>query len=62
MSCKNAATSSNLDLENCAVEIAPRQGFVVPKGVMHRTRAQRRTVIIMVQTLQSYRQENDHCS
>jgi mannose-6-phosphate isomerase-like protein (cupin superfamily) len=31
------------------VELAPRQGFVVPRKVMHRTRAQERTVILMVE-------------
>jgi mannose-6-phosphate isomerase-like protein (cupin superfamily) len=31
------------------VELAPRQGFVVPKGVLHRTRAPQRTVILMVE-------------
>jgi mannose-6-phosphate isomerase-like protein (cupin superfamily) len=38
-----------IDLEDRVVELAPRQGFVVPKGVMHRTRAPQRTVIIMVE-------------
>ncbi len=38
-----------IDLEGRTVEIAPRQGFVVPKGVMHRTRAPERTVILMVE-------------
>ncbi len=38
-----------IDLEGCTVELAPRQGFVVPKGVMHRTRAPERTVILMVE-------------
>lgn len=28
-----------IDLEGRTVELGPRQGFVVPKGVMHRTRA-----------------------
>ena len=28
-----------IDLEGRTVELAPRQGFVVPKGVVHRTRA-----------------------
>ena len=32
------------------VELAPRQGFVVPKGVIHRTRAPERTVILMIET------------
>ena len=31
------------------VELSPRQGFVVPKGILHRTRAPRRTVILMVE-------------
>jgi mannose-6-phosphate isomerase-like protein (cupin superfamily) len=31
------------------VELAPRQGFVVPKGLVHRTRAPERTVILMVE-------------
>ena len=31
------------------VTLAPRQGFVVPKGVVHRTRARQRTVILMVE-------------
>jgi mannose-6-phosphate isomerase-like protein (cupin superfamily) len=38
-----------IDLEDKTVELAPRQGFVVPKGVRHRTRAPRRTVILMVE-------------
>jgi len=32
------------------VELLPREGFVVPKGVVHRTRAPERTVILMVET------------
>ncbi len=38
-----------IDLEGKTVELAPRQGFVVPKGVRHRTRAPQRTVILMVE-------------
>ena len=38
-----------IDLENRVVELNPRQGFVVPKGVPHRTRAPQRTVILMVE-------------
>ena len=38
-----------IDLEGRTVELSPRQGFVVPKGVMHRTRAPQRTVILMVE-------------
>src|ERR1700723_607742 len=36
-----------IDLEGRTVELAPRQGFVVPKGVMPRTRALQRTGILM---------------
>jgi mannose-6-phosphate isomerase-like protein (cupin superfamily) len=38
-----------IDLEDRVVELAPWQGFVVPKGVLHRTRAPQRTVILMVE-------------
>ena len=38
-----------IDLEGRTVELGPRQGFVVPKGVTHRTRAPERTVILMVE-------------
>ncbi len=38
-----------VDLEDRTVELEPRQGFVVPKGVVHRTRAPERTVILMVE-------------
>jgi mannose-6-phosphate isomerase-like protein (cupin superfamily) len=36
-----------IDLEDRTVELSSRQGFVVPKGVVHRTRASRRTIILM---------------
>lgn len=32
------------------VELGPREGFVVPKGVRHRTRAPERSVILMLET------------
>jgi mannose-6-phosphate isomerase-like protein (cupin superfamily) len=32
------------------VELRPREGFVVPKGVVHRTRAPERSVILMIET------------
>ena len=38
-----------IDLEGRTVELEPRQGFVVPKTVVHRTRAPHRTVILMVE-------------
>jgi mannose-6-phosphate isomerase-like protein (cupin superfamily) len=38
-----------IDLEGRTIELRPRQGYVVPKGVMHRTSAPEKTVIIMVE-------------
>jgi mannose-6-phosphate isomerase-like protein (cupin superfamily) len=38
-----------IELEGRTVELEPRQGFTVPKGVMHRTRAPERTVILMIE-------------
>jgi len=38
-----------IDLEGRTIELSPRQGTVVPKGVLHRTRALQRTVILMVE-------------
>jgi mannose-6-phosphate isomerase-like protein (cupin superfamily) len=38
-----------IDLEDRTVELAPRQGFVVPKGILHRTRALEKTVMLMVE-------------
>jgi mannose-6-phosphate isomerase-like protein (cupin superfamily) len=38
-----------VDLEGRTVELAPRQGLVVPRGVVHRTRAPERAVILMVE-------------
>jgi mannose-6-phosphate isomerase-like protein (cupin superfamily) len=32
------------------VDLGPREGFVVPKGVVHRTRAPERAVILMIET------------
>jgi len=39
-----------VDLEGESVDLRARQGYVVPKGVRHRTRAPERTVILMVET------------
>jgi mannose-6-phosphate isomerase-like protein (cupin superfamily) len=39
-----------IDLEDRSVELGPQQGFVVPRGVVHRTRAPQRAVILMVET------------
>ena len=38
-----------IDVEDRTVELLPRQGFTVPRGVEHRTRAPERTVILMVE-------------
>jgi len=38
-----------IDLEGKTVALSPRQGFVVPKGIGHRTRATQRTVVLMVE-------------
>lgn len=39
-----------IDIEGRTIELAPRQGVVIPKGVMHRPRAPQRTVMLMVET------------
>jgi mannose-6-phosphate isomerase-like protein (cupin superfamily) len=38
-----------LELRDRTVELLPRQGMMVPRGVEHRTRAPRRTVVLMVE-------------
>ena len=38
-----------IDLEDRSVELLPKQGFTIPKGVMHRTRAPVRTAMLMVE-------------
>lgn len=38
-----------IDLEDKTVELRPQQGFMVPRGVTHKTRAPERTVILMVE-------------
>jgi dTDP-4-dehydrorhamnose 3,5-epimerase-like enzyme len=38
-----------IDLSDRSVELQRWQGFVVPKGVVHRTRAPERAVILMVE-------------
>ena len=38
-----------IDLEGRTQSLLPGQGFVIPKGVMHRTRAPKRTIILMVE-------------
>jgi mannose-6-phosphate isomerase-like protein (cupin superfamily) len=38
-----------IDLENKTIILEPHQGFVVPRGVIHRTRAPERAVILMLE-------------
>lgn len=38
-----------IDLEDKTIELNPGMGFVVPRTVLHRTRALQRTVILMVE-------------
>jgi mannose-6-phosphate isomerase-like protein (cupin superfamily) len=38
-----------IDVENKTFNLKPNQGFTVPKGVMHRTRAPTRTAVLLVE-------------
>jgi mannose-6-phosphate isomerase-like protein (cupin superfamily) len=38
-----------IDLSDRTIALTPRQGFVVPRGVVHRTRAPEKTIILMVE-------------
>ena len=38
-----------VDLEDRTVTLAPLHGFTVPKGIVHRTRAPERCVILMIE-------------
>lgn len=38
-----------IDLEDRTIELRPQQGFTVPKGVVHRTRAPQRTAMLMIE-------------
>jgi mannose-6-phosphate isomerase-like protein (cupin superfamily) len=39
-----------IDLEDQTIELNPHQGVTITKGVMHRPRAPRKTVMLMVET------------
>ena len=39
-----------IDLEGRTIELNPNQGVTIPKGVLHRPRAPKKTVILMVET------------
>jgi mannose-6-phosphate isomerase-like protein (cupin superfamily) len=36
-------------VQNKTIELTPGQGFVVPRAVVHRTRAPQRTIVLMVE-------------
>ena len=41
-----------VDIEGSeSVELYPQQGYVVPKGIVHKTRAPEKTVVLMVETV-----------
>jgi len=46
-----------IDLEGRTVALKPGQGLVVPKTVVHRTRAPKRTTILMVENAGLFRPE-----
>jgi mannose-6-phosphate isomerase-like protein (cupin superfamily) len=39
-----------IDLENQTIELNPNQGVTISKGIMHRPRAPKKTVMLMVET------------
>lgn len=39
-----------IDLEDQTIDLGPQQGVTIPKGVMHRPRAPKKTVMLMVET------------
>lgn len=39
-----------LDLKDGTIELNQNQGYTVPKGIEHRTRAEEKTVVLMVET------------
>ena len=38
-----------IDLEDRTITLEPHQGYAIPKGVVHRTRAPERTAVLMVE-------------
>jgi mannose-6-phosphate isomerase-like protein (cupin superfamily) len=39
-----------IDLEDKTIALNPWEGFTIPKGIVHRTRALQKTVMLMVET------------
>lgn len=48
--CQVNGSFVRLGLEGRMISLRPRQGVVIPKGVMHRPQAPRRSSILMVET------------
>ncbi|MFX0076592.1 MAG: cupin domain-containing protein [Candidatus Hermodarchaeota archaeon] len=38
-----------IDLEGRVIEVKPKQGFIVPKGVLHKTRAPSKTSVLVIE-------------
>lgn len=38
-----------IEVDERKIELQPRQGFTVPKGVMHRTSAQEKCIVLMIE-------------
>lgn len=38
-----------IDVKDRTIELKEQQGFTVPKGIIHRTRAPERTVVLMIE-------------
>ncbi len=38
-----------IDLEGETVELGPQQGYTVPQGVLHCTRAPKKTIVLMIE-------------
>jgi mannose-6-phosphate isomerase-like protein (cupin superfamily) len=39
-----------LDLQDGTIELYQNQGYTVPKGIEHRTRAKEKTIVLMIET------------
>jgi mannose-6-phosphate isomerase-like protein (cupin superfamily) len=39
----------SIDLEESSIDLTPRQGFTIPKGVIHKTRAAEKTIVLMIE-------------
>ncbi len=40
-----------IDLEDKTVELNPKEGFVIPRSILHKTRAPSRTAVLMVENI-----------